>query len=280
MSTTLTAPSIDPALLSTRPSWDLGCLDLDEFLTAWESTRAFVAGALTRAGRTSDVDDVMSDLRDRAVSIAQNYDRRSGTPGQYFQGIARNIVRESARKHTPALELPDTLGPADLSGDPLEILLARDDCRRWSGYVHEFAGTADLNHLITAAMADPGLERPVPRRTRERVAAIARTTRAAMDLSDTRLTASFDDVASCVADARACRSVLPFLRKPASQHGYTALRGPRMSLATRHHENVTAAHELAISPSSARDRLQTARFLLSVSASVIEREGVGLSWQR
>lgn len=266
------APSIDQQLLVERPSWDLGCLDLDEFLAAWESTRAFVAGALSRAGRTSDLDDVMSELRDRAVLIARNYNRQKGTPGQYFQGIARNIVRESARKHTPALELSDTYECADRQLDPLEILVARDDCRRWSGYVHEFAGPTDLQHLVSAAVADEDVK--VPRRTKERVVAIASTTRAAMQLADQRLTVSFDDVASCVANARSCQSVLPFLREPVARYGYRALQSGPTGAFSRRSDDTSAAEALGISSSAARDRLQAARFLLFVSATVIEREGV------
>lgn len=225
-------------------------------LAAVEGMRPYVIDRML--GRLDDVDSVLQRIRETVWRRAAAYDPSRGRPEDYVFGISRNMVRRELSRHAVRNEvLSESI--AAKTRDPLTILTARFDSRRWMRLVAEYAGEDDWKLVVELALDEDsagsvsarlGISQRTLRSVKERVALIAATVRAAVDAADAGCAASAAVAMGCLPEACGARSVLPFMDANSEE----------------------VARLLGVHPGTARARLATAKRLLRIAMSVLESE--------
>lgn len=225
-------------------------------LGAVDGMRPFVIDRMR--GRLDDVDSVLQRIRETVWRRAAAYDPSRGRPEDYVFGISRNIVRRELARHPVRNDVLSESVVAK-TRDPLSVLTARFDSRRWMRLVAEYAGEDDWKLVVELALDEDaagsvssrlGISQRTLRSVRERVALIAATVRAAVDASDAGCAASTAAAIDCLPEAGGVRSVLPFMGANSEE----------------------VAQLLGVHPGTARARLATAKRLLQIAMSVLESE--------
>jgi len=253
-------------------------------LHAVDSVSPYVRARLAQNTRGLHPDDVLAKVQDRLVTELHRFDASRGTLPTFAQHLARWVVAgeltRAVREEQAGLDPHDAV-PVNASTlwEPLAVLCRRDEQRRWLHYLTDVLDPSDLDVLVTASLGDASGARMRGRaRAQQRVAAVARTIRAAMTIAETVPCSTFARAASCVANFQGARAVLPelgdlgragrcCLAAPGTRRGPAA--AARAEAARRH------AERTGITVRAATDRVQIACRLLRIADAVIRLEHGG-----
>ncbi|MEY9951675.1 sigma factor [Leifsonia sp. EB34] len=230
---------------------------LTELLREVDTLRPYVRFQLR--GWPNEVDAVLQVARETVWRRSSTFDPQRGSPHAFVFGITRRVVlREIERKHVPMDEVPDDVeSGSDI--DPLEVMIRRFDAHRWMLLVADFVGPSDWHVMSDLSLADGDADRVASahqlskrgvRTIHDRVCQTARTVLAALAAADAGLPLTGSVIVSCVPEIGGLREVAGMVGEDAG----------------------TIAETLRIHPGSARARIATAKRLLMIARTVLERE--------
>lgn len=259
--------------------------DAAAVLHAVDSVSPYVRSRIRGNAHGLSQGDVLARVQDRLLRELHRFDPAKGTLPAFTQHLARWVVADVLSR--PVREVCTGLDPRDpagtASGDPLRLLIARDEQDRWTGYIAQFLTEADLGVLVQiAAGASPeeladrfGLTPDGLSRVRTRVGAVASTVRQAMQQAASSEPVTFQMAAACVANFQGARYALPVLHMlgaaglcPLADPG--GRRGP--GAAARAQAAGTHAAQAGVTVRVATDRVQMACRLLRIALDVIAQE--------
>ena len=250
-------------------------------LHAVDSVSPYVRARLRHNSRGLDPDDVLGKVQDRLLAELHRFDASRGTLPAFTQHLAKWVVAgeltRTVREEHAGLEprWSTTEGTSE-TWEPLAVLCRRDEQHRWMTYLADFLDPADLDLLVSVSLSEsPAASVRGRQRAQSRVAAVAKTIRAAMTAAETGTRPTFAMAAACVADYQGARAVLPVLGE-LGHDGRCCLAQPRARRGTAAAARTEAARRhserAGVTVRAATDRVQIACRLLRIAVKVIALE--------